>query len=707
MRQLALTAVLAAGLALAAAPGAMAAPSCAEGPATEGATIVGTPCDDTIHAPRGITTVLGEGGNDTIFGGRGNESLFGGEGEDRLYGGIGDDRLRGGPGADLLSGGFGADSLDGEGGGDLVRGDATIDTILDSGGEGVDTLSYTTGVTPGFTNQGSLFEYSGFPNQAEGRGAYIDLLDEDETEPIPQDGFANDGLAPSGGGVDLELEGTKFERVIGTPFPDFIVGSPGAEQIYGGGGADVLIGEGGADLLVGGAEGDSCQDGPAATIQCETSAKQVTPRKENAIAVGVMTPGVGPPAVYLTGSSGVDRVSASYSASPPTVTFTLQPGSAPFDTEPSAGEGCAPPSGGQVVCALGSAPDTVLLAGLGGDDALSATGFPETTSVVVLGNESNDVLSGGAGEDVVIDGAGNDVVDAGAADDAVPNNGGTDQLHAGPGDDLFISNEVCSGDLLDGGEGVDNANWANFGSGVALDLSLSSAGLLGPGDLPQCGGGTHTALQGIEDLEGSNQGDALTGDAGPNQLLGRPGPDDYRAGAGNDSILANSGDADPLIDCGEGFDTAQIDFPQYGDATPINCESIYERPPNSFRPPDTPPAPTAPVTSLPRPTVPTTPRDRRAPGTRITHRPRRLVRSAARLRRVSFAFTADEPGSHFRCRVDSHPFSSCHSPRAYRVTTGFHAFAVYAIDRAGNRDRTAAGFSFRVVRSSDRRRGRR
>src|SRR6476646_7908167 len=98
-------AVAAAGLMTATAPSAVAAPSCGEGPVTEGTTIVGTPCDDTIHAPRGITTVLGEGGNDTIFGGRGNESLFGGEGEDRLYGGIGDDRLRGGPGADLLSGG--------------------------------------------------------------------------------------------------------------------------------------------------------------------------------------------------------------------------------------------------------------------------------------------------------------------------------------------------------------------------------------------------------------------------------------------------------------------------------------------------------------------------------------------------------------------------------------------------------------------------
>jgi Ca2+-binding RTX toxin-like protein len=178
-------------LMLVAVPSAGAAPSCAEGPETVGNTIVGTPCDDTIHAPRGIVTVLGEGGNDTLFGGRGNDRLFGGEGNDRLYGGVGDDELRGGPGDDRLSGGFGADSLDGEAGNDFDRGDATIDSIGDSGG-GEDTLSFATGATPGFANQGSFFEEAGFPAGAEGRGVYVDL----------GQGFANDGLAPSGGGVD-------------------------------------------------------------------------------------------------------------------------------------------------------------------------------------------------------------------------------------------------------------------------------------------------------------------------------------------------------------------------------------------------------------------------------------------------------------------------------------------------------------------------
>ncbi len=193
-------------------------------------TIVGTPCADTIRLPRDVTTVLGEGGDDVLYGQRGNDSLFGGEGADRLYGGVGDDRLRGGPGDDRLSGGFGADSLDGEGGNDLARGDATVDAHRRLRRR-QDTLSFATGVTPGFPNTGSFFTDAGFPAGAEGRGVYVDL----------GEGFANNGLAPSGGGVDEPLEPATdfgdFETVIGTPFPDYIVGTAGTETFYGGGGA--------------------------------------------------------------------------------------------------------------------------------------------------------------------------------------------------------------------------------------------------------------------------------------------------------------------------------------------------------------------------------------------------------------------------------------------------------------------------------------
>lgn len=653
-------------------------------------TIVGTPCDDTIHAPRGVTAVYGEGGNDNLFGGRGNESLFGGEGDDRLYGGIGDDRLRGGPGDDMLSGGFGADSLDGEGGSDYDRGDATVDKIGDTGPvTDSDTLSFATGVTPGFPNSGN-FGYAGFPETAVGRGVFVEL---------GQD-FANDGLAPSGGGVDEPLEEggnfEAFEVVIGTPFDDLIVGGAGDETIYGGGGADVLLGGGGSDQIFGGAEGDYCEGESASGCEFSGANHEVSPRSPAAIAVGLMAPEQGSnPGVYLAGSSGGDEVSASVGAN--AVTFELGPDSeGAFDAGQATAGGCNAPSGATVVCPLSGPPDALLLAGLAGADSLSlGSGLPETTSPILLGGEGADVLAGAATEDAVIDGAGDDSVDAAGGDDAVPNNPGEDDLLAGPGDDLFISNAVCEGDVLDGGEGTDNANWANFGSAVSLDLGTEAAGLVGPGGEPACPSGQPTALRHLEDLEGSSLGDTLIGDSGANQLLGRPGADSYFAAAGNDSILANSGDSDAVIDCGEGFDTAQIDIPtsEYADPAPIGCESVYERPPNSFRPPDTPT-----VEEIAPPPPPSLPRDTIPPGTRIVHRPPATIFTRSPRRTVVLAFASNETGSSFRCRLDRGEFRPCRSPRRYKVGLGRYVVRVYAIDAAGNRDRSPAIVRFRVRR---------
>jgi Ca2+-binding RTX toxin-like protein len=677
---------------------AVAAPSCDEGPQAVGSTIYGTPCDDTIRAPRSITTVIGEGGDDTLYGQRGNDTLSGGEGADRLYGGVGDDRLRGGPGADRLSGGFGADSLDGEAGDDFDRGDATIDRIGDSGG-GTDTLSFATGATPGFPNQGAFFDDAGFPADV-GRGVYVDLGSD----------FANNGLAPSGGGVDEPLapEATfgNFETVIGTPFADYIVGTPDAETFYGGGGADLIDGSGGADVAYGGAEGDGCI---APTRQeCESTDAKVTPRGTGTISAGLMAAQSGEvPAVFLGGSSGDDAVVASYSGGAVTLTVGGDPaGSFPL-TEP---------------------PDSVLVAGLAGEDTLSAAGFPATTSIVLLGGEGGDELTSGATEDADVDGAGNDLVDAGGGDDAVPNNGGDDDLRAGPGEDLFISNSVCEGDTLDGGAERDNANWANFGSSVSIDMGAGSAGLVGSGGAPSCpSGASLTTLAAIEDTEGTSLADVMVGDSGPNQLLGRPGDDVYHAGDGTDSILANSGtpgpDPDPTIDCGAGFDTAQIDQVQNGpDAAPAGCEAVEEREPNSFRPPDpgppdppdptppepTPPAPPAPnppaggspspsSAPLPEPIQPPPTIDRIPPQTRIVRGPSGLILAGTGGKaRIVLAFTAGEPGTVFRCRLDRGAYRPCRSPRAYRVGVGRHTVGVAAIDAAGNRDPSPALFRFRV-----------
>jgi Ca2+-binding RTX toxin-like protein len=687
-------------------------PACGTAPVTVGDTTYGTPCADLILAPAGVEAVRGGGGDDTIvpapltaasppcpsgcflgvgsqtfeggpgddvvFGQRGNDTLRGGEGNDHLFGGIGDDLLRGGPGNDRLGGGFGADSIDGESGDDYVRGDGTIDRISDSGG-GSDTLSYATGVTPGFG--GTVSGFGDFPAASGERGVRL-LLGEGG-----QNG--NNGIAALGGGVD-EVAGAGFEIVIGTPFSDHIVGTGAAQTIYGGGGADALEGGGGADALEGGANGDYLDGGAAAQ------------RDQSKVSVGFMVasqPGFAQ--LYAVGSGSADTLTATYLPGPPaTVALHLSAGS--FDQSASAAAGCSV-TASDAACVLSAPLDSLLLAGMGGADSIAATGFPVTTTVVTLGGEGGDSLSGQPGEDVLVDGPGDgaDQLTALGNDDALLHNGGADQRFGGTGNDLFLSVSICDGDLIRGEAERDNASWARLqGEAVGANLASGAAGEPAAGGTPTCAGGALDSLQEIEDLEGSEAGDSFYGDAGPNQLLGHKGPDAYAAGAGNDTILANSAalgpDVDAAIDCGADFDRALIDRPEFGgDAVPVNCEAVVEADPNSFQLlPDFPvPAPLPPPTTSPPPATPKPPRpprDAKPPQTRIVARPSAVLWTRGVKRRVVLRFAASEPRSSFRCKLDRQPFRPCASPRAYGLTPGRHAIRIRAVDAAGNADPTPA-----------------
>jgi Ca2+-binding RTX toxin-like protein len=739
---------------------ASAAPTCAGGPEAVGETIVGTPCDDIIRVPGDVETVLGGGGDDvilagpitaaaplpeghylgigsqvfdggpgddTVFGGRGNDRLNGGDGNDRLFGGPGDDTLRGGADDDRLSGGFGFDSLDGEEGDDRLRGDATIDELLaDSGGAGdSDTLSFATGVTPGFPDsQGpaDVDDYAGFPGGPAGRGAYVDLAD----------GFASNGVAPDGGGVDNNIGATDFETVIGTAFSDFIVGSDDPETIYGGGGGDVIFGDGGGDVLHGGADGDHLDgDDGADTLggdagsdfcaeagtSCERSGGStgVVPRDPTRISVGLIAPGdPSGPHLYLTGSEGADDITATYSTAG-SVTFVLGAGS--FDPSPTADGGCAV-NGAQAVCPVAAPPDSFVFAGMGGGDVLEALDFPSVTSIYVLGGEGGDDLTGAElTEDVAVDGPGSDDSWGRGGDDVMLNNEGVDRVHGEAGNDLFLSDSICDGDTLQGGDARDNASWSKLEEPVAARLGIDGAGRPDGDGEPFCPGALD-ALVGIEDLEGTDEDDFFYGGPENAQLLGRNGADTYGGEAGEDRILANDGEVDEAIDCGgDPGDVALVDFSPPagpGDPTPLGCQEVVERAEDDFRlpvapqpPSDPPPVETPTVlppggetTTLPpqpRPKRPARP-DVKAPQTRIASHPRAVTWTTRRMRRVAFRFAANEAGASFRCRLDRQRFWPCRSPRAYRVRTGPHELRVYAVDAAGNRDRTPALFEFRVRR---------
>jgi hypothetical protein len=72
---------------------------------------------------------------------------------------------------------------------------------------------------------------------------------------------------------------------------------------------------------------------------------------------------------------------------------------------------------------------------------------------------------------------------------------------------------------------------------------------------------------------------------------------------------------------------------------------------------------------------------------------------------VKMAFTAmqgSSPIAGFQCSLDNSPFSSCNSPTAYNnLAAGAHKFAVVAVDNAGNKDPTPAGFIWTITCSGN------
>jgi Ca2+-binding RTX toxin-like protein len=368
-------------------------------------------CSGVCYGDDGSQEMIGGSGNDTIFGQRGNDILKGNAGNDALYGGIGDESLiSGGAGNDLLAGGLGTDVLNGNEDSDLVRGDGTIDTISDTGAAGTDTLSFATGVAPGF---GGSVSIAGFPAEGAGeeRGVFVRL----DGGPLPCGSFEGDPFeacnseARYGGGSD-EIDVSGFENVIGTPFADVIHGSSTDNKIDGGGGSDILYGEGGNDTLYGGADGDLMKGGSGEDkawgqgsalanncLEIEVpsecgSTEAVTQRDRGKISIGFMVSELGElqwSELYLTGSSSRDAISAGYyvNAGIGHVLFQRTEASPAWDkTLDAKTAGCSYEIT-YVDCVLTKPTDSLVIAGLGGDDELTLNigeQFWQTTSPILL-----------------------------------------------------------------------------------------------------------------------------------------------------------------------------------------------------------------------------------------------------------------------------------------------------------------------------------
>ncbi len=583
----------------------------------------GTPGPDTIYGGNGDQRINAGTGWDIVFGERGNDKIFGGDGNDRLYGSVGDDLVSGNNNDDLLSGGNGNDNVLGGYGDDLIRGDTVRDsrhTVPDPdipdpsfpdglrGGNGIDTLSFATAVTPGFRAADVPFDpawvFPNFPADPEERGVYVDLLSS----------VASNGRAREGGGTDVI--GNDFENIVGSPYPDFIRGSESANVIDGGGGADVILGRGGNDILFGGGGSDHidggddadatwggsggggasnyCLNHESGSYNCSRATAGVVPDDRTKLRAGLVETGWsghGPDytEAYLLGSTGGNGVSTTFDLSTRTIKFHSS--LIPFDNTLT-NEGCSYTNSNRTASCQWSPNhplDSVAYYGDDANDHLSSNGagLPITTSVIGIGGNGSDQEIQGSDntEDILIDGPddGSDVLQGYGRSDSVYQSAGRDWIYGGSDGDVMYSTGICENNTISGGGQLDNNTWAalslpqrSMTEAVYASLVTDTAGDHGSGGSPGCDDPADIDhIQDLENLEGSNGKDTIYGDGNANSLLGRAGADRIYGGGGNDNLHMFSGDYDLTINCGGGSDTLRRDLQRNDlrDSDQTDCES--------------------------------------------------------------------------------------------------------------------------------------
>ncbi len=456
--------------------------------------------DDVIESPRGNgidasfrLTFNGGDGNDflsgdvTINGGNNDDTLEGSSVADSLDGGPGDDTfllnssnlggtdtLVGGTGTDtiLLVGTVAIDDMDvtattlaiaGGGTTTIGAGSGGIERVQVVGGEGADDIDIT-GTPAGVTE---FIVYGDFGNDNVALIAAV-------LTPATVHGGAGDDVITGGGGGDRLEGGDGSDSITGEAGNDSLLGGPSPDTIDGGAGSDLVDGGDDPDVYVFTGEGAAFNDaitvtaaGASVTVGNTANVAQtdtLNDIEQVDINTGSSTSSspisdqvtinslVGTEVDVVNVDGGPDsnnRLILNGGDSGETVTVGNIPGGSVFSEQVLGLDAVI-----NLVLFVGTAGDTLVINGLGGDDTVKAdpSGLGTPPLFVLDGGDGDDFISadatliGGAGNDTLIGGAGADSLDGGPGDDVLDGGPGSDTLDGGTGTDTVLVQGLAAND---------------------------------------------------------------------------------------------------------------------------------------------------------------------------------------------------------------------------------------------------------------------
>ncbi|WP_429089546.1 peroxidase family protein [Aeromonas rivipollensis] len=364
-------------------------------------------------------------------------------------------------------------------------------------------------------------------------------------------------FAPGGGAIQVlvvyedahhvlePLFSTPINVIIGTEGNDVLTGTAVNDLIFGLGGNDTISGLDGDDLLDGG-DGNDTLNGGADNDTLNGGAGADT--LDGGTGADTMAGGDGND-TYLVDDLG-DTVNEVANEGTDTVRTTLNAFSLAallaVDNLAFAGTGDFVGTGNNL--------DNVIDGGTGND--------------TLNGSAGNDTLNGGAGSDTLNGGVGNDAMAGGSGNDIYVVDSATDVVTeaAGAGTDTVQTSTLATYTLGANVENLTNTGNDTFtGNGNGLDNVINGGG--GADTLNGAGGNdTLNGGAGNDTLNGGAGADTLNGDAGDDTLNGGAGSDTLNGGAGNDAMAGGGGNDTYVVDAagdtvteaaGAGTDTVQ------------------------------------------------------------------------------------------------------------------------------------------------------